>query len=87
MAWTIMASLCCQKHLYSSIHSYETLKQQWVSLIVAQHSTFPVEKVPKSDSILHKSWGRVVFGSRYDMMFPIRGLYMLLEALSIISIH
>ena len=64
-------------HLYTSKEGYETLKQQWMYLIIAQHPISCAERVPKT---LHFVWNlRVVLG-RNDTRLIIRGSEMISKA-------
>ena len=62
----------------------ETLKQQWVSLLIAHHPIFCVRSVPK---IWHFAWNLGWFVGGNDTLWTRKGLYMLSEAHPLILIH
>ena len=71
-------------HAYMSKQGYETIKQQWLSLLATQHPISRTEGVPKS---WYFWWNlRVNFG-RNDNVWTIWGLYILAKAVLIILIH
>ena len=63
---------------------YESIKQQWISLLAWHHPSFYDEPVPKIWQLAHNL--RVVFGI-YDIMWTMTGSYMVSIAPPAVTIH
>ena len=68
-------------HSHTSKEGYEILKQQWVSLLAAYHYNLGTWILSKIGYI---AWNLGLVFGRNDIVWTIRGLYMLLEASLII---
>ena len=86
--WTIRSSKMLSKathHLpYTSKEGYETLEQQWISLLLTPHSISCDEGVPRNQQF---AWNLSVNRGRIGMVLARRGLLMLSQAHPTLFIH